>query len=734
MRILLSLLLAASSCWAQAPTSEDVVRITTGVAAFETGDSVPGSIRVKTATARELLVCDEGEIFGAIGHTTDGRIAAFAHGGFLKRGWMNQEGALSLLGNTIRWAGKAKSPSVGLSPGTAELANALGGIGIEAKPIAPGDLEKQVDVYCFIGHEKLTEAGIEAIRKFAMKGGGVLVSTTPWAFGDRWPDFKKFPGNQVAMLAGIEFQSGGYARIDGKVSPAPADASKPMAAIAKLLENPEADEQLLADLESGKKLRGAARVEFRQALTKLNQAVGPIIPTPKNPVVRGENPLIDAIIDLEMIFNSRMPAEEIVAIPVAQDYPGAVPENAERVSRNVRIDGTYKGWATGRNPAAWNAKELRPTGLYAAPGELIQVSAPAEILGKGFEVVIGTYAGGLNNRPKWQRYPRLRTAFPIDSAETGAANGLGGPIMIAIPRDAKFGELNFEIENAVLAPLYVHGETSLEDWKSTIRNHPAPWAELASQRMIIAIPSSYIRELDNPDEVMETWDEIIEKSAELAMLDRDQFRAERIVFERQTAAGYMHSGYPVAAPQDKSATQAVDAAALRSEGNWGFFHEYGHNHQHNLWSLPNTGETTCNLWSVYLFEEWVGKDRDGAHGSMNPLRRRQKRNAYFNNGRKFADEWSVWLALDTYLLVQEEFGWEPFQKTFAEYNALPETQWPKSQQERNDQWVIRLSKACGKNLAPYWRAWNLPLSESVDQQLLDLPVWEDHPVKSYLRN
>lgn len=735
LSLAVAIALGAGSCWAEAPSAEEAQLITTGVEAFDVGDAVPGAVRLKPDSARELLIGDEGQVFAAIGHTADGRVAAFGHGDFLTRGWMSQSGALSMLGNAIRWVGKAKSPSVGLSAQTAQLESSLSKSGFKVKKIAPRDLKKQVDVYCFIGHEKLDEADIEALRRFAMKGGGVVVSTTPWAFADRWPDFSKFPGNQVASLAGIEFLADVYARVNGKVAPAPVDASQPMEALAELLENPgvEADarQHLVDELKQGKKLTGAARVEFRDALNDLNLTVGPILPTREQPIVSGENPLIDAIVDLEMFFNQRMPAEEIVAIPAADDYPGAVP-GGDRVSRSVRIDGAYKGWATGRDPAAWNAKELRPTGLYAGPGELIQVQTPAEISGSGFEVVIGTYAGGLNNRAKWERYPRLRTAFPIESATTGAANGLGGPILIAVPREASFGELEIRIENAVPAPLYVHGETSVADWKSTIRNYPAPWAELASERMIIAIPSSYIRELDNPDEVMEAWNEIIDKSAELAQLDRKEFRAERLAFERQTAAGYMHSGYPVAAPLDGSAVQAVDAAALRTKGNWGFFHEYGHNHQHNLWMLPGTGETTCNLWSVYLFEEWVGKNRDGAHGSMNPLRRQQRRNAYFTNGRNFEENWSVWTALDTYLLVQEKFGWEPFQKAFASYNELPPNQRPKSQQQKNDQWVLRLSEACGHNLAPYWRAWNLPLSDEIDEQLLDLPAWKDHPVQRYL--
>jgi hypothetical protein len=299
-----------------------------------------------------------------------------------------------------------------------------------------------------------------------------------------------------------------------------------------------------------------------------------------------------------------------------------------------------------------------------------------------------------------------------------------------VPREADYEEIEVTIEGGIRAPLYEHGKTDLSKWNSEIRKYPAPWAELASDRMIVAIPSEYIRKVTDPDKVMEIWNGFIDTAAELVQVDRNHYRAERIVFDRQTSAGSMHSSYPVAAHLGGSAGQAVDSQSLK-EGNWGFFHEYGHNHQHNLWSLPGTGETTCNLWSVYIYEEYVGKDRDDTHGAIRPLDRKQRVNSYFQGGARFESEWSVWTALETYLMIQEEFGWEPFQKVFDEYNRLEPDDRPKGQQEINDQWVIRLSKACGKNLHPFWATWNLPMTSDVERALRDLPVWEDHPVTKW---
>ena len=54
------------------------------------------------------------------------------------------------------------------------------------------------------------------------------------------------------------------------------------------------------------------------------------------------------------------------------------------------------------------------------------------------------------------------------------------------------------------------GETEDSVWKDTIRNLPAPWAELeAPGNLIFALPSSSITDLDNPTELMTFWNDVM---------------------------------------------------------------------------------------------------------------------------------------------------------------------------------------------------------------------------------
>lgn len=718
--------------------------LTRGGGSIAPGGLAPGLIDLVGDTAFPVVKDSAGSalIAGGTAATAGGesRVIAIAHDGFLKSPEiLSQSSARDLIFNAIRWCGRSDQTEVAVHPDLSGLAEALEEAGFRVEKVAPVDVSRHTvkSVYVTVAQRGFDDEGVAAILERMQQGAGLVVAATPWPFGDDYPNFANFPANRLAAAAGIRFKSEGTARGGSPFAVVHTDSRAVLATLRSLLEGPiptsSSERSATGEaLRAGASLRGPALDEFLKGLRQLNLQIGPIIPTMERPLIPGTDPLIDAVVALETSLNLSLPAGKMYALPAAVDYPGEVPDKAARIDRALTIDGNWKGWLTGRGAAAWAAKEMRPTGLYAAPGEVITLTAPAEIAGQGFEVVIGAYNGGLENRDRWERYPRLQHAVQIHDAVTKISSGLGGLVTIRVPRGATFGPLAFQLSGGVPAPIYVAGKTDLAKWRSEIRKFPAPWAELVSDRIIIALPSRYIRDLDNPDEVMQVWSEMIDRAAGLCGgVDRNLYRAERIVFERQTSAGYMHSSYPVAAPQDRSVEQAVDARSLRTEGNWGFFHEYGHNHQHDLWALPGTGETTCNLWSVYLFEEWVGKPREEGHDAMRPLDRKQRLNAYFDGGKDFEKNWSVWTALETYLQVQETFGWEPFKAVFAEYNALPESEWPKTQQEKNDQWVIRLSKACGKNLAPFWRTWNVPLSESVEEALKDLPVWEDHPVAKW---
>ena len=91
-------------------------------------------------------------------------------------------------------------------------------------------------------------------------------------------------------------------------------------------------------------------------------------------------------------------------------------------------------------------------------------------------------------------------------------------------------------------------------------------------------------DLEDPDDLMNWWDEALEMEHELyGFLPWP--RVERAVFDAQISAGWMHSGYPFMA-HDLSVPDVVNVSYMSENGDWGMFHELGHNHQWMPSTLP----------------------------------------------------------------------------------------------------------------------------------------------------
>jgi hypothetical protein len=97
---------------------------------------------------------------------------------------------------------------------------------------------------------------------------------------------------------------------------------------------------------------------------------------------------------------------------------------------------------------------------------------------------------------------------------------------------------------------------------------------------------------------------------------------------------------------------------------------------------------------------------------------------YLGMGDKF-NRWKSdpFLALTMYHQMRMGFGWETYKKVFAEYRDLAKDQRPKSDDEKRDQWLVRFSRAAGKNLGPFFEAWGVPTSTKARESIKDLPEW-----------
>ncbi|MHC4640401.1 MAG: M60 family metallopeptidase [Planctomycetota bacterium] len=462
--------------------------------------------------------------------------------------------------------------------------------------------------------------------------------------------------------------------------------------------------------------------ELLNKLAKLQQyREDSVIPTAQKRLFRDMQPDY-TILSLQVRKAGDVSAEQVKAHPAAEVFPGSVGEDARRVEQKITINTSAAGWHIGsrRRSQYWHS-----TGLYAAPGEVITVTVPKDVTEKGLYVRIGAHNDRLWRKSSWARAPEICRRFALAQTETKAANAFGGLVYIETPYDLKIGKITVTIDGAARSPYFVLGKTDAEEWRQTIRNLSAPWGELAGRKLILTLPSKVLRTVDDPEDLMKFWDAVMDHYADLLGRNPQRRRLERFVPDVQISAGYMHAGYPLMTMLDITTT-IVDKERIisnRHGGVWGLFHEIGHNHQNYDWTFRGTGEVTVNLFSLYIMDK-VCDVEDKGHPSITRRARKRNTDKYFTDGCDF-EKWKrdPFLALCMYMQLQEAFGWEPFTKVFKEYRALSQEQRPQSDNEKRDQWMVRMARSVGRNLGPFFQAWAVPTTSEARASIADLPPW-----------
>jgi hypothetical protein len=400
-----------------------------------------------------------------------------------------------------------------------------------------------------------------------------------------------------------------------------------------------------------------------------------------------------------------LPATEVRAHPSAADFPGRVPANSPRVSRTLTFSDARGRWQS--------------TGLYADAGEIVTVK-PLTALPDGakVEIRIGCHTDQLfsGRITSWKRFPLVARGFPLTAEPTLVANAFGGQIFVVVNTPVTNSSFRVSFSNAVEAPYFVLGESTVEHWKA-IRNAPAPWAELVGRNMILHVPASQIREMDDPAPLLEWWDNVVAQQDRLVGWPARTLQ-ERVVPDRQISAGGMHSGYPFMCHLT-SAPLITDLGRLRTNGSWGFFHELGHNHQSSAWTFSGQGEVTVNFFSLYCMEKIVGKPRG------NGLRGIDGEALFHLLDKRFADppDLGPIEQLSAFIVLLHQYGWEPLQQTLASYQVspIPATC---SIEMKQAEFVRRYSRYAQANLTAYFKLMGYSCPEELGKELEDLPGFD----------
>ncbi|UCD75083.1 MAG: M60 family metallopeptidase [Phycisphaerales bacterium] len=710
-------------CQAARAVEEDLARLLDGVHEIAK-PGVPGPVAVFGENAF-AVVAGRGDnavdyAVVAAAHSGQGRVVAFGHGGYFSQGALQVAATGQLVINAARWAaGNAAKPTIGVWANE-PVRRLLESRQIDAVSIDENNWQQMLDDLdaMFFPPERLRNYGeIAQIHRFVRRGGGLLVAELGWGWKQLNPGkdlATEHPGNILLSGLGLAFAGGYIHAVDPVPNPTNLAVLEDCHAgkALKLLQAHESGETKLPRercRQLGAILLNAVDAlppQDRLLLPKLRAALRGLDavppPGPRSPLTL-DNPLSRVALRLEHQQMMQIPVARTRPYPGAAEFPGNVPAGAGRVSETIVIDVTIPGWAG--------------TGLYAPPGQPVIVELPPRAAGLRLAVRIGCHTDALWQKDQWKRYPAIDRRFRLTDGRTTIANPHGGLIYIEVPGGMNGEPIEVTIRRAVRSPRYVLDETDLEEWRARIRHYPAPWAELETSKIILSVPSTSVRELDDPQALMRRWDEILDCYAELGQRPLAR-RPQRMVPDVQISVGYMHSGYPIMMHMDRAlAITRTD----QLKDKWGLWHELGHNHQQPDWTFAGAGEVTCNLFTLYVIEKVFGIP---AAEHPNVTGQAEKAHRHIAAGAPF-DTWrsDPFLALYMYMQIQQAFGWEAYQAAFAKYRDLPNGDRPKSDDEKRDQWLVQLSRAVNRDLGPFFEAWGVPTSTEARQSLGDLEAW-----------
>lgn len=565
----------------------------------------------------------------------------------------------------------------------------------------------------------ISQSDVAIIQDFVRDGGGLFICDYgigyDWWWGKALPDA---PGNRVLRPAGMGFTGewpGMSLVVDRSSGQTSSDDVIDMLEDSSGYSSTELDigakvlDRMFQVLAEGDSLLARLDEKFYERIDSIN-------PTPSTPV---SDSFEKALLRRESTILANTPVNEIVAHRTAEAVYGTIPGGTPRITRTLSFNVPQEGKDTrGNDSAIWLS-----TGLYAAPGEIATVTVAPAITSLGLKVKVNGDWNDISGRSSYLRMPYgISREFAIDQKTKDSASAFGGLLWVVVPQNTVPGAFDVTFENVIEAPYFILGQDTNIDWISTLRNNPAPWAELVSENMIITLPKYMVEDLDQAEELMTFWNDGVAAQDDLGNWTGNRTRPMRMYSMIQTAWGGGYAGYPIGG----WGWDYGDYAAKEAGNCWGEFHETGHWHQSGYWTDGRTGEVTVNIFTMRAIEA-VCDTGQASSGWGNQWVPSERVSMYLSAvGKGGFDEANLGERLVMYSQLKTVFGWSAFKNTFQTYlddeqsnpSALPTTD-----PEEWDQWMTRFSREVGCDLSPFFVDWDYGVSQTAIDSLSDLPEW-----------
>lgn len=706
----------------------------------------PGSMVVFGERSQPIIANSKGQVLMSAAEYGQGRVIVFTHSSFTKLKLFTEpisdENIARFYQNIKQWVTRG---TISDNPVIKDLMK------------VKNEIENE-QILIGTGSALPSPAHFKMLQDYVYNGGAMVIGETPWGFLQVRPNYtlQTMPMNRYIGFLGMAF-TGEYFSFGSLTDMADNNAKYSHLLNALRSSN---------DLENFKKhgaviqksLRHLPNEVFHTVKEELMENIkkhhGQIhtSPTPKKPLSKPEEKAL--VMLMVRAFKSFGSVHDMVKVPSCDVFPGDfdAPPALECIDFSLA------------------APELdimcfHPTGWYVPPGEELTVTVLSEEPEEGEDhwmVAIGSHTDELfNTDAPWRRWPTTQVrkdllnredcSVPHDESELLEDEAVGetdqgqclaqqaelqsptvkllthaGGLVYFISQEKTKKPLTVLMENVLQAPYYnISNEDSRRNWCER-KKSPGLWSDLVGRRIRFSVPSASVQRLENPEELLTFWDAVVECHYDLTGLLNERLRMEWVVADEQPRAGYMHAGYPVVTGLDvvrpeKGWTEdsILNVQRLRKEGDWGMFHELGHNVQDGMWTFDGTSEVTCNIFSLHAMDVMCGQ-KPWIHSWLKKHIPKVKK--FFKEGptqRKWQS--NAYVALFIYAQLARDFGWDAYKKVFAEYKSLKKSERPRGSSQKIAQWITRFSKTVENNLCPLFAFWGFSIDEGTKTALESLP-------------
>lgn len=439
----------------------------------------------------------------------------------------------------------------------------------------------------------------------------------------------------------------------------------------------------------------------------------------------------------------------------ARVFPGLVDQNEPRVKDEQ--------FTLNLNFTDQTAQNLRisvapspqySTGYYAAPGELVKIVVPAGI--EGLTVQVGAHTDNLSGKSPLLRDPVIYTRKLLVSGVNYIRNLYGGHIYI-LATFAYPNPVTFTISGACVSPDFVLGQSTDTEWVNKVKASSVPWLELRTKRVIFTIPRDKVlatfnssEPFNNPTLAMTKWNDVFDLDYNAWMglsddaadiRDRSPQSQWRGVLDIQLTNGYGHSGFPFVGTNDTEWFKGFTSVnnLNTSKGQWGAYHEFGHNcQQPTIWSWSTLGETTNNLFSFKVANR-IGADFNILHPAVSSGFPKAIAYATGTGTKNFdtdaamqQDEGGAFMKITPFVQIMEKFGYGAITHLYRE--ARHADRLNTSDITKHNFVYEKLSDYTQTDLSPFFGAWGITISDAVVAKVnakypvLKTAVWTYNPL------